>query len=136
MSKKNDYKKAWDRFIEEVDISEIDNTNELIENFFDWINPNSGKEKGLSEFENYILNKFEEYINTLPTYEQLWIKEISPNIPSQYKETAKEWYNKILTAKNQRQAFEYFYRMPTKLFKALPHETIKELREKILSYFL
>lgn len=136
ISKKSNYEKAWNRWVEEVDMSEFTDAEEVWDAFSEWLPEQVGKVHGLDRFKEFVEEKWESFVQELPDYEQLWLKEVAPEIPEEYREKGRSWFEKVMSAENEKQAFEYFYRMPTRIWRALPIETIKELREKILSYFL
>jgi len=136
MAKKSKYRKAWDRWTEEVDLSEFTDVQEVIESFTEWLNPEAGKIRGLDRFEEFVRERFEEYVKELPTEEAAWYERIAPRTPETIRPQLKELYERALTQPTLAKAEEVIYRMPARMWQELPHEALKEIQESLRLFFL
>ncbi|MEO0132975.1 MAG: hypothetical protein ABIK73_08620 [candidate division WOR-3 bacterium] len=106
----NEYKRAFDRWAEEVDVSEFLDSDEAFESFSSWLNPGSGKTKGLYNFEIYFKQRFREQIETLPMESRIWFEWAErAEIPVQTKEVYRKAFERATGEAEWRKAWGKFY---------------------------
>lgn len=106
----NEYKKAFDRWVEEVDITEFVDSNEAYEDFSGWLNPESGKNEGLDNLEEYFKQRFKEQIESLPTESKIWFEWAEKvEIPLERKEIYREAFKLAIGEADWRKAWGKFY---------------------------
>lgn len=107
---KDEYKKAFDRWAEEVDVTEFLDSDEAFESFSSWLNPQSGKSKGLDNFEIFFKEMFKKEIETLPMESQVWFKWAEKTeIPVQTKEVYRKAFERAIEEAEWRKAWGKFY---------------------------
>lgn len=106
----DEYKKAFDRWVEEVDIGEFLDSDEAFESFSGWLNPSSGKVKGLDKFEEFFRQRFREQIETLPMELQTWFSwSEQTEIPLERKEVYRKAFERAVIESEWRKAWGKFY---------------------------
>lgn len=112
MPRGTDLQHAWDRYTEEVDLTEFLTKEEAWESFINWLNPEAGKYKGLEPIQEFFSKRWKEWIEELPIEEKVirsFITEYEEYKPKEIIEKYKTAYERALEAESLKKAWGKFW---------------------------
>jgi len=135
MVRKSNYEKAWDRFTEEIDLTEYYSPDEVFEEFTGWLNPQAGKTRGLDDFYNFVESRFKELEELFPS-EEIAFRRVAIELPSELRRPWKSQWELALQEETLPKALEVFYRIPRRIWRQTPLEAISRFAESLRRFFI
>jgi len=135
MVKKSNYEKAWDRFTQEIDLTEYYSPEEAFEDFTTWLNPQAGKTKGLDDFYSFVKTKFAEFEELFPS-EELTFRRIAIELPSELRQPWKTRWELALQKETFPKALNIFYRVPRMVWRKTPLKIVQNFVEQLRRFFI